>query len=151
MDIDPVADLAAERVIGCAITVHETLGPGLLESIYRDCLVSELLFRGLAVECEVRVPIEYRGRRIRDDLRIDLLVEGRLVVEVKSVELMKPVHRAQVMTYLKLAGKPSGLLLNFNECSLRAGLRRVDHPEVYAKRRQAGSVFVRHDRTGDQT
>ncbi len=130
-------------MIGCAIAVHTALGPGLLESIYRDCLVIELTLAGIHVSCEHPVVIEYRGQRVRGDLRIDLLVDGRLVVEVKAADRLHPVHQAQVITYLKLTGCPAGLLLNFNAPSLRAGLKRLDHPTVYAeklaaKRSQSG-------------
>ena len=135
MTYDPLFDQLCSQIIACAIRVHDVLGPGLLESVYRDCLMMELAASGLKVEIEVRVPIQYRGKRVRDDLRLDLLVEGCIVVEVKSVDRLHPVHLAQVMTYLKLANKPAGLLLNFNTPSLRAGLRRLDHPEIYAERR----------------
>jgi len=130
-------DALTELVIGCAIRVHDALGPGLLESIYRDCLVIELIANGLTVEVERCVPIEYRGQRVRDDLRLDLLVNGRLIVEIKAVERLHPVHKAQVITYLKLSGCPAGLLLNFNAVSLRAGLQRLDHPQVYAAKRSS--------------
>lgn len=130
-------DDLTELVIGCAITVHTALGPGLLESIYQDCLVIELTLAGIQVCREHPVPIEYRGHRIPRPLKIDLLVDGRLVVEVKAVERLHPVHQAQVITYLKLTGCPAGLLLNFNATSLRAGLKRLDHPTVYAAKRAA--------------
>jgi len=123
-------DELTELVIGCAIAVHRMLGPGLLESVYRDCLVIELTLAGLTVSVEHCVPIAYRGQRVRDDLRIDLLVDGRLIVEVKSVDRLHPVHQAQVITYLRLTGCPAGLLLNFNAPSLRAGLKRLDHPDI---------------------
>lgn len=96
-------DQLCERIIACAIAVHDVLGPGLLESIYRDCLVVELGLAGLTVECEVRVPIVYRKNPIRGHLRLDLLVAGSIVVEVKSIERIHAVHLAQVITYLKLA------------------------------------------------
>ena len=114
--------------------VHDALGPGLLESIYRDCLVLELVANDLQVEVEHRVPVFYREQRIRDDLKIDILVNERLVVEVKAVERLLPVHKAQVVTYLKLTAHPAGLLLNFNATSLRAGLHRLDHPDIYARK-----------------
>ena len=127
-------DELTELVIGCAITVHTALGPGLLESIYRDCLVLELIAHGLQVEVDRHVPVSYRGQRVRDDLILDMLVDGRLVIEIKSVERLHPVHQAQLITYLRLADCPSGLLLNFNVTSLRAGLRRVDRPDIYRKK-----------------
>src|SRR5258708_750110 len=129
----PIDELT-ERVIGCAIAVHSALGPGLLESIYPDCLLIELTLRGVPVSLEHRVPVAYRGQRVRDDLKVDLLVDGRLVVEIKAVDRLHPVHQAQVITYLKLTGCAAGLLFNFNATSLRAGLKRLDHPIVYAER-----------------
>jgi len=124
-------DSITEKIIGGAIAVHQSLGPGLLESIYRDCLMIELQMQGLHVESERTVPIEYRGQRIRENLQLDLLVEQCIVVEVKAVVRMHPVHQAQVITYLKLTGFPAGLLLNFNATTLRAGLKRLDHPDLY--------------------
>jgi GxxExxY protein len=132
---EPIDDLT-ELVIGLAMRVHDALGPGLLESIYRDCLVLELLANDLQVDVEHRVPVFYRGERIRDELRIDILVNGRLIVEVKAIERLLPVHKAQVVTYLKLTGFPAGLLLNFNATSIRAGLHRLDHPDIYAQKRK---------------
>jgi len=114
--------------------VHDALGPGLLESIYRDCLVLELVANGLVVEVECRVPVFYLGERIRDDLKIDILVDGRLIIEIKAVERLLPVHKAQVVTYLKLTGHPAGLIFNFNSTSLRAGMHRLDHPDIYAQK-----------------
>lgn len=125
-----------ERVIGCAIEVHRTLGPGLLESIYRECLAMELLAHQLCFDSERHVPIEYKGQRVKGTLKLDLLVEGCLVVELKAVEAIHPIHLAQVLTYLKLTGFPAGLLLNFNVTSMRAGLRRLDHPDRYVKKQE---------------
>jgi GxxExxY protein len=134
MEDSPLYDELCERIIRCAIAVHAALGPGLLESIYRDCLMMALALAGLQFESEVRVPVAYRGRRIRDDLRLDLLVGGLIIVEAKSVALIHSVHVAQVMTYVKLADKPAGLLLNFNTTALKNGIRRVTHPDIYRKR-----------------
>lgn len=128
-----------ERVIGCAIEVHRVLGPGLLESIYRECLMMELSGGSMRFECERFVPIDYKGRRVRGGLKLDLLVEGCLVVELKAVEALHPVHSAQVLTYLRLTGFPAGLLMNFNVTSLRAGLRRLDHPDRYVKKQEGRS------------
>ena len=125
-----------ERVIGCAIAVHRELGPGLLESIYRDCLVIELKSAGFRVEQEHCVCLHYRGERVSTALRIDLLVEGQLVIEIKGVERPHPIHSAQVITYLKLAGLPFALLINFNVTRLTAGLKRLEHPELFMARRQ---------------
>lgn len=120
-----------ELVIKCAMAVHSALGPGLLESVYVECLVIELRASGLATELERRVPIVYRGEAIRTKLRVDLIVDGRLIVEIKAVDRLHPVHQAQVITYLKLTGCPAGLLFNFNVTSIRQGLRRLDHPDIY--------------------
>jgi GxxExxY protein len=131
-----VADVEAltEKVIGCAIEVHRTLGPGLLESVYRECMIIEVRGEHLCVESERHVPLEYKGQRIKGQLKLDLLVEGCVVVELKAVDHLHPVHLAQVITYLKLTGYPAGLLMNFNSTSLRAGLRRLEHPDRYAKK-----------------
>jgi len=128
-------DELTEVVIGCAMAVHRALGLGLLESVYRDCLVIELQANGLAVEVEKFVSITYRDQRVRSELRIDILVDARFVVKVKAVERLHPVHQAQVITYLKLSGCPAGLLFNFNALNIRGGLKRVDRPDVYAQKR----------------
>ena len=132
---DEVERVAAS-IIGCAIEVHRTLGAGLLESVYTECLQRELLACGLFVEREHRVPIVYKGERLQSVLKVDLLVERCVVVEVKAVEKLAPVHEAQVITYLKLSGCPAGLLMNFNSVLLRDGLRRLDHPERYAAKQK---------------
>lgn len=129
----------ADQVIGSAIEVHRHLGPGLLESIYRECLMMELHANQLRLESERFVPIEYKGRRVRGGLKLDLVVEGCLVVELKAVEALHPVHSAQVLTYLRLTGFPVGLLMNFNVTALRAGLRRLDHPDRYVKKQEGRS------------
>lgn len=126
----------AHQVIGCAIEVHRILGPGLLESVYTECLHRELRSHGLRAERERRVPIIYKGEQLDQILKIDLLVENRVVVEVKAVEKLAPVHEAQVITYLKLTGCPAGLLANFNSVLLRNGLRRLDHPDRYAAKQK---------------
>jgi len=123
-----------QTVIGCGIEVHRTLGPGLLESVYRECLLIELRKQNLRAECERQVPLEYRGTLLSNFLRLDLLVDDSLVVEVKAVEHYHPVHLAQLVTYLKLTGYPAGLLMNFNVTSLKLGLRRAEHPDTYVKR-----------------
>ncbi len=113
----------AHSIIGAAIEVHRALGPGLLESAYLKCLDKELRFLGLKVACEVEVPVIYRGELIGCHYRLDLLVEDAILIEVKSVEHLLPVHSAQVLTYLKLTGLKKALLLNFNVPVLKAGLR----------------------------
>lgn len=114
-------------IIAAAIEVHRVLGPGLLESMYELCLVQELRDRGLLVECQVAVPVSYKGRDLGANMRLDLLVEGRGVVEVKAVEALHDAHVAQLLTYLKLTGCKLGLLINFNEALLKHGVRRVAH------------------------
>jgi len=137
MNVDLLAlEALRERVIGCAIGVHRALGPGLLESIYRDCLVIELKAAGLRVEQEHCVCLHYRGERVSTALRIDLLVEDQLVIEIKAVESLHPVHTAQVITYLKLSGLPFALLINFNVTRLTAGLNRLVHPDLFMAQRR---------------
>jgi GxxExxY protein len=127
-------DVLTEKIIGCEIEVHRTLGPGLLEGVYRECLIVELTAAQLCVQSEGRIPLEYKGQPIRGELRLDLLIEGCVVVELKAVDVLHPIHLAQVITYLKLTGCPAGLLMNFNTTSRRAGLRRLDHPDWHAKK-----------------
>jgi GxxExxY protein len=134
---DDENDELTERVIGAAIAVHSALGPGLLESVYRDCLAIELRHQNIPFELEVRFPIVYRGVRVRNSLRLDVLVDGRLVVEIKVVERLHFVYKAQVITYLKISDCPAGLILNFNAPSIREGLQRVDRPDIYARKRAA--------------
>ncbi len=112
-------------VIKAAIAVHRALGPGLLESVYQVCLLAELKSMGLRVQEQVAVPIVYRGERLANDLRIDLLVEDRVIIEIKAVEELHPIHIAQLLTYLKLTNKKLGLLINFNTTKLIDGLERV--------------------------
>jgi len=112
-------------VIKGAITVHRTLGPGLLESVYQVCLLEELREMGLHFQEQVPVPILYKGKRLANDLRIDVLVEDRIIVEIKSVLELHPIHTAQLLTYLRLTDKKLGLLINFNAVKLIDGLERV--------------------------
>lgn len=121
----PTTHDLSDRVIGAAISVHRQLGPGLLESAYRRCLQYELIARGIATRAEVPVGIEYRGGRIDGAFKIDLLVEDRLVLELKAVDKLHPIHTSQVTTYLKLGGYRAGLLINFNVSVLKDGLKRV--------------------------
>jgi GxxExxY protein len=129
--ITETVDELTETVIGLAMRVHDALGPGLLETVYRECFVLELVANGLIVEVERRVPIIYREQQIRDHLRLDILVNNLLVLEIKAVERLLAVHKAQLVTYRKLSGFPAGLLFNFNATSVRAGMHRLDHPDVY--------------------
>lgn len=100
-------------IVGCAITVHKTLGPGLLESVYEKCLQKELEFNGFKVETQRKVKLEYRGLLIETELRLDLIVNNIVVIEIKTVENLLPVHEAQLLTYMSLLEKPQGLLINF--------------------------------------
>lgn len=104
----------AYKIVGCAIEVHKQLGPGLLENIYERCLQYELELNGLKVRSQIPVGVIYKGKKIDSDLRLDLLVEDLVIVELKSVETMLPLFQAQLITYLKLLNKPKGLLINFN-------------------------------------
>lgn len=115
----------SEEVIGAAIEVHRELGPGLLERTYRRCLAWELEHRGLDVGEEVRVPVRYKQAEIADTYRLDLLVEDTIIVELKRVSHVLPVHRAQLLTYLRAARRPLGLLLNFHEARLVDGVHRL--------------------------
>jgi GxxExxY protein len=114
----------ARQIADSSFAVHEELGPGLLESAYLTCLRHELEARGLVVAIEIAVPIDYRGARLDCGYRIDLLIEDTIVVEVKAVERLLPVHDAQLLTYLKLARKRLGFLVNFNVPKIRDGIRR---------------------------
>ena len=114
------------KIIKAAINVHNALGPGLLESVYQSCLAIEIGEMGLAVKAEVPIPIIFRGRKITDQgFQLDLLVEDLIIVELKSVEQVKDVHKKQLLTYLKLMRKPLGLLINFNEVLLKDGITRI--------------------------
>jgi len=113
-------------IIKAAINVHKELGPGLLESVYQSCMIIELSEMGLKVKSEVPVQIKFRERDITDQgFRIDLLVEDSIVVELKSVDQVKDIHKKQLLTYLKLTNKPLGLLINFNEILLKDGITRI--------------------------
>jgi len=102
------------KIIGSAIEVHKQLGPGLLESVYQSCLVEELIMRGIKVQSEMVIPILYKGKNLGGQLRLDLLVEDLIIVELKAVEEMIPLYQAQLLSYLKLTSKPKGLLINFH-------------------------------------
>lgn len=116
----------SEKIIGAAIAVHQEFGPGLLESVYEICLVQEMEDRGLKVANQVDLPLYYKGRLTDKKFRIDLLVEDEIVVELKAVEAILPIHEAQLLTYLKLTNKKLGLLINFNVPLLKQGiLRRI--------------------------
>lgn len=114
-----------KEILNAAFSVHSSLGPGLLESAYARCLKVELEDRGIASEAEICLPIDYKGHKVESAFRIDLLVEKRIVVELKAVSEIAPVHLAQILTYLKILKRPSGLLINFNVPRLRNGIRRI--------------------------
>ena len=120
-DKDPLT----QNVIGCAIEVHRHLGPGLLESTYEQCLAYELGLAGLEFKAQAPMPIRYKNVALDCGYRVDLLVEDRLIVELKAVEQTLGIHQAQVITYMKLANAPVGLLINFNVKLLKDGIRRL--------------------------
>jgi len=127
--VRPENDPLTERIIGACIEVHRRLGPGLLESAYEVCLCRELELRGFRFARQVPVAITYRGATVDCAYRIDVLVEDRIAIELKAAETLLPLHAAQLLTYMKLARLPIGLLVNFNVKVLRDGLRRVSlHP-----------------------
>jgi GxxExxY protein len=116
----------SSKIIKAAINVHKKLGPGLLESVYQSCMVFELRYMSIKVQSEVPLPIFYRGQRVHEEgFRLDLLVEDKIIVELKSVEKVKDLHKKQLLTYLRLAKKPLGLLINFNEVMLKDGITRI--------------------------
>jgi GxxExxY protein len=126
METDPLT----ENIIGAAIRVHRTLGPGLLESAYRRCLVYELAESGLALTAEVALPLVYRNLRVECAYKLDIIVEDTVILELKAVERLERVHISQLLTYLKLTGKPVGLLINFNVSILKTGIRRIHNNYV---------------------
>jgi len=118
-------DALSHQVIGAAIEVHRHLGPGLLERTYVECLLVELRAAGLSVVSELALPLKYKGVVVDNAFRVDLLVEDELIVEVKSVDQLLPVHTAQLLTYLKMRSARLGLLMNFNHEVMRQGIKRV--------------------------
>ena len=118
-------DELSRKVIGCAIEVHRTLGPRLLESTYRQCLAWELSQAGIPFQMEMPLPVRYKGILLDCGYRIDLLVSGDLIVEIKSAETLLPIHQAQILTYMRLAKVPLGLLINFNVTKLQNGIKRL--------------------------
>jgi len=123
MDINELNELT-HKIIGCAIEVHKQLGPGLLESAYEECLCYELSLNGLNYERQVPVPVVYKEIKLNTGYRIDVLVEKIVIVELKAIEALTPVHEAQILTHLKFANKKIGLLMNFNTLKLTDQLRR---------------------------
>jgi GxxExxY protein len=117
-----------QRIIGAAIEVHKQLGPGLLESAYEECLCHELTVRNMNFERQKPIPLVYKEAKLDCGYRLDLLVEGRIVVELKSIDGLGPIHEAIILTYLKLSGHKLGLLINFNVSLLKDGIRRFKMP-----------------------
>ena len=123
--LDEETERVASEIVDAAFRVHSALGPGLLESVYVQCLVLELEMRGLRVEREVAVPIIYLGKVIQPGLRLDLLVEDKVVIETKAVDAMHPVFSSKMKTYVKLSGKRLGILVNFNVPLIKDGIKQV--------------------------
>jgi GxxExxY protein len=115
----------ATQIVDSAVQVHKELGPGLLESVYQYCLAEELTIRKIGVEQELSLPLFYKGKRLNKDFRIDIIVEKEIIIEVKAVEILAPVHEAQLLSYLKLADKWLGFLLNFNVPVMKQGIKRM--------------------------
>jgi GxxExxY protein len=122
-----------KSIIGCAITVHRAIGPGVFESVYGECLAHELTTRGLSFELERPVPLVYRGVRLKAKYYIDFVVEDQVIVELKSVAEVAPVHQCQVLTQLRLTGLPVGLLINFNVPLLVDGVTRLVNPTLKSR------------------
>ena len=118
-------DLLTDQIIGFAIEVHRHLGPGLLESTYEECLCYELTENRIVFRRQLALPVVYKSVRLDCGYRIDIVVEERLILELKSAERLLPIHEAQVLTYMRLSGIPTGLLLNFNTPVLKDGIRRL--------------------------
>jgi GxxExxY protein len=118
------AENVARQSIDAALQVHKALGPGLLESAYEHCLAHEISRRGLPVQRQAALPIVYEGEKLDAGYRLDLIVDGSVIVEIKSVDALAPIHEAQVLTYLKLSGSRIGLLMNFNVVLFKHGLKR---------------------------
>lgn len=120
-----ISEELTEQIIGAAIEVHKSLGPGLLESAYEECLCHELELRGLKFERQKPIPLKYKGIKLDCGYRIDILVENKVIIELKTVEQIMPVHEAQLLTYLRLANIKVGLIMNFYVPVLKDGIRRM--------------------------
>ena len=118
-------NLLTENIIEACIEVHKELGPGLLESVYEVCTIAVLKRKGLQVESQVKLPVFFKGEQLEKDFIIDILVENRIVLELKGVEGILPIHEAQLVTYLKSSDKRLGLLINFNNVYLKNGIKRI--------------------------
>jgi GxxExxY protein len=126
-----IIDKLSYEVVGAAIEVHKAIGPGLIESVYHDCLKHELSLRNISFLTELVVPIDFKGIKLEADLRCDLFVEGLLVVELKAVSTLAPINQAQLFTYMKLLLAPKGLLLNFNSVNLFRDGQKTLVNEIY--------------------
>ena len=122
--MDDINRLTGE-VISAAIEVHKTLGPGLLESVYEECLCRELQLRKISHERQKELPVEYKGLKLNCGYRLDILVDNRVIVELKACESLQPIHEAQLLTYLKMTDVKVGLLINFNVSLLKEGIKRI--------------------------
>ena len=122
---DTEDNVVSGRVVDAAFAVHSKLGPGLLESVYERCLIRALRNRGLALKSQIFLPVEFEGLVLPTGLRLDLVVENRVIVEIKAVEVLLPVHKAQLLTYLRLSGFRVGLLINFNAPLIKSGIIRI--------------------------
>ena len=118
-------DELSYKVIGCAMEVQNVLGPGLLESVYEQALIHELVTNGIPVKGQIEVDVNYKGMNIANGFRVDLIVDDELIIELKSVEDIRPIHQKQLQTYLKLMDKRIGLLINFNTINLKDGIKRI--------------------------
>jgi GxxExxY protein len=138
----PREDRITGEIIGAAIEVHRELGPGLLESAYEQCLCHELSLRGLTFERQAPLPVAYKGVRLDCGYRMDVVVEDAVLVELKTVDKLLPIHEAQLLTYLKLSGHQLGLLMNFNVPVLKDGLKRIvnNYQPTSASPRLGGSI-----------
>ncbi len=125
-DAEKIENILAAKIIDAAIEVHRTLGgPGLLENLYEEALYQELKLRNISVQSQIQIPVIYKGHTLRNPMRLDLLVEDKIIIEIKATEQEQPVHKAQVLTYLRLTKLKLGLLLNFGQKLLRDGIERI--------------------------
>jgi GxxExxY protein len=125
-------DSLSHKIIGCAIEVHKHLGPGLLESVYEKCFTHELGLRGFKYQSQQRVPVSYKGLNLEAELRYDVLIENLIIVELKSIDGILPIHEAVMLTYLKMLNKPKGIILNFNSTNIFYTGQKTIVNELYA-------------------
>ena len=128
MEFHPISedlDVIGRKIVDSAFRVHNAMGPGLLESVYEECMIHDLKSKGLRVASQLDVPIDYFGNSLKSKLRLDMLVEGEIIIELKSVERMIPLYESQMLTYLKLSRKRLGYLINFNVQLIKDGIKRM--------------------------